>query len=115
LEDTKECTTDFIQNISQIVNLIKMKRVTLNGIRNLTVKTFIHSKQSSEIGKKLREIEKKKNYPTLIFILISSIYIFMRIIIWIIGYRFFKENDEDFSNKNKDEDSSSEEEEEEEE
>ena len=73
------------------------------------MKTFIHSKQSSEIGKKLREIENKKNYPTLIFILISSIYIFMRIIIWIIGYRFFKENDEDFSNKNKDEDNSSEE------
>ena len=115
LEDTKECTTDFVQNISQIVNLIKMKGVTLNGIRNLTVKTFIHSKQSSEIGKKLREIENKKNYPTLIFILISSIYIFMRIVIWIIGYRFFKENDEDFSNKNKDEDNSSEEEEEEEE
>ena len=105
LENEHSCKEDLYESLEGLIN---NKQVEINGLESVTMKTFVHTKNDSK-EKKIEGIAGVALYITII-----SIYILIRIIIWIVGYRFFKEK-EDNSNKTDDDDDSSSEEEEEDE
>ena len=104
IKNKPECTDELIKNIQKIFN---SKNGTLNGIEDYKLSVFTNSRQeSSGLIKIIHQ---------LFFWIIYIFYIVFRIIIWIIGSRFFKEKDENILKKdNKEEDSSSSSDEEEE-
>jgi hypothetical protein len=106
VENIVNCTTNLVENIKGLIN---NKNGSLNGLENLTMKTFIHypsdSKQNINFSK------------TSFYIIYSTfgVYIAIRVTIWIIGSYFFDEKEEINSKKKGNDDSSSSSSEEEEE
>ena len=113
IENTEKCTTDLSTSIEQTLN--KLSKTKLNGIDEYTPHTFIHRKNDKD------EENREGTTATYIFIVLFLLYLIIRVVVWIFGYRFFKEKDEDNNKKNvnrkegDDSSSSSEEEEEEDE
>ena len=105
MENSEDCTLDFYSNLENIFN---NKSFTLNGLETGIMKAFVHTKNDSE--------NKKMGNRTVIgiFYALLILYLLMRILVWIFGYRFFKEKEENSSDKIKDEEESSSSEEEDE-
>ena len=112
IENTKKCTSELYTAIENALN--SQSSVVLNGIDNLIINTLVHTKNDDS------KIEKKGEIANAIFSAIFLLTLFIRIIVWICGYRYFKEKEDDNvnkknSNKKKEDDDSSSSEEEEEE
>ena len=106
LENEVSCKNELYERLESLIN---NKQIEINGLESVTMKTFVHTKNDSK-EKKIDGIS-----DLVIYLTILSIYVIIRIIVWIIGYRFFKEKEDYTLNKYNDEDDSSEEEEEEDE
>ena len=101
LENSPVCENEMIELKSVI------KNGSLNGLDDAKISLFIQNSNYSST-KKIDDINSIYAYYILLII-----YIVFRITVWIFGYYFFREKDENISNKNNDDDSSSSEEEEE--
>ena len=100
------CTEGLAPGLETMIN---KKQITLNGLESATMKIFIHTKNDKN------EKSLEQGTARITFFVLFFIFLFIRIIVWFFGYRFFKEKDEESLNKEKDEDDSSSSEEEEEE
>ena len=98
VENSEDCTIDFYSMLEGIFN---NKSFTLNGLESAIIKTFMHTKNDS------KNKEMGENTIVSIFYTFLGLYLVMRILVWIFGYRFFKEKEEDSSSKIKDEEESS--------
>ena len=107
VENTDVCTTELTDHIKYMIN---NNQGMLNGIENLTMYTFIHYPKNSE---------KNKSFSKTSFYVVYSVFgilIVGRLLVALIGSRFFQEKEDFSSDKNINEgDSSSDEEEEEDE
>ena len=115
IENTENCTTKLHTSIENALKTLSSEK--LNGINELNPDTFVHKKNDKDEFEKIEGIG-----DTFIFVAFFFLYLIIRIVVWIFGYKFFKEKDE-FNSNNKnvnrkegdDSSSSSEEEEEEDE
>ena len=106
IENTDACTSDLLKNMSQSFN---SSAGMLSGLDNFTIQIFQNYKNNEGTNAPI-------SYTSFIVIYtIYGIYIIARITIWIIGGRFFKEENALTKGENSEGNSSSEEEEEEEE
>ena len=105
LDNEISCKNELYEELEWLIN---NKKIDLNGLESITMKTFVHTKDDSN-EKKIGD-----TVGLVICVIIVIIYLVIRIVVWIFGNRFFKEKEDNTLNKYNDEDDSSEEEEEEE-
>lgn len=109
VDNNNECTDNLTDTIKGIINQFK-GNLTLNGLDEFNFSTFIHYPKNSSQNQK--DIFEKTSFH--VFYGLYLIFFIVRIIIWIIGGRFFKEKDDITNKKRSRDDSDSSEEEEEE-
>ena len=103
VEDIDECRRELQINLTSVLN-----RNPINGLNKSKIKSFLHYQNESLTTK----FDNENSFDIYFYIFIT--YVAIRVIVWIFGFYFFKENDENISNKKNEDDSSSSDEEEEE-